>query len=121
MDYLVIKDHETEYPNPITLEAGEKVIIGEEHEPVEGENWENWVYCIKEDNSNAGWVPKQIIDYEKEIILRDYSAKELSIAEGAIVEGIEEMNGWLLSKNKLTGEIGWIPLENIKLISSIKR
>lgn len=121
MDYLVIKDHETEYPNPITLKIGEKVIIGEEHEPVEGEDWENWVYCIKEDNSNAGWVPKQIIDYKKEVILRDYSAKELTIAEGAIVESLEEMNGWLLSKDKSTGEIGWIPLENIKLISSIKR
>lgn len=118
MDYLVIKEHETEYPNPITLEIGERVIIGEEHEAVESENW---VYCIKADNSKGGWVPKQIIDYEKEIILRDYSAKELTIAEGAIVEGIEEMNGWLLSKNKLTGETGWIPMENIKLMSSIKR
>ena len=113
VDYIVIEKHETEYPNPITLTIGEKVIIGEEHEVTESENWENWIFCTKADNSNSGWVPKQIIDHESERILRDYSAKELTVEEGVILEGIEELNGWLLSKNKSTGEVGWIPMENI--------
>jgi hypothetical protein len=51
MNYIVTKQYGTEYPNPITLAVGEKVIIGEEHEAMEGENWENWVYCTKTDNS----------------------------------------------------------------------
>jgi len=116
MNYIVIEKYETEYPNPITLTVGEKVIIGNEHEATETENWENWVYCTKTDYSNAGWVPKQIINYESGIILRDYSAKELTVEKGMIVEGIEELNGWLLSKNKLTSEIGWLPMENVKTL-----
>ena len=114
MDYIVIERYETEYPNPITLTIGEKVIIGEEYKAAESQNWENWIYCTKIDNSNAGWVPKQIINYESGLILQNYSAKELTVEKGMIVEGIEELNGWLLSKNKSTGEIGWIPMENIK-------
>ena len=115
-EYIVTEKYETQYPNPITLTAGEKVIIGEEHEATENENWENWIYCTKTDNSNSGWVPKQIIDYESERIVRDYSAKELTVEKGVALEGIENLNGWLLSKNKLTGETGWIPMENIKPI-----
>ena len=114
MNYIVIKKYETEYPNPITLTIGEKIVIGEEHEATESENWENWVYCTKADNSNSGWVPKQIINYESGLVLQDYSAKELTIEKGEIVEGIKELNGWLLSKNKSTNEIGWIPMENLK-------
>ena len=114
VDYIVIKRHETEYPNPITLTAGEKVIIGEEHSSTECENWENWIYCTKTDSSNAGWVPKQIIDYKSGRILRNYSAKEQTAEEGVILEGVEELNGWLFSKNKSTGDLGWIPMENIK-------
>ena len=101
-DYVVVEKHETEYPNPITLTIGERVTIGEEHEATESENWENWVYCTKADNSNAGWIPKQIINYESGLILRDYSAKELNVEKGVTIEGIEGLNGWLWSKNKLT-------------------
>ena len=115
MDYIVIEKYETKYPDPIILTTGEKVIIGKEHEITESENWENWVYCSKTDGSNAGWVPKQIIDYENGLILQDYSAKELTVEKGIILEGIEELNGWLLSKNKSTSETGWIPMENVNL------
>jgi hypothetical protein len=111
MKYIVTEDHRTEYPDPIILKQGEKVIIGEES----GEDWPNWVFCTKTDGSNGGWVPKQIINHERDygIIINDYSAKELDIDKGIIVEGIEEMNGWLWSKNEATNEIGWIPLEKL--------
>ena len=107
MNYLVTKNYETEFTNPISLTAGEKVTIGEES----SEQWLNWVYCTKNDHSNAGWVPKQIINYADETILEDYSAKEMNVKKGEIVEGLKELNGWLWAKNKATDEIGWIPLE----------
>jgi hypothetical protein len=112
MEYIVIKNHRTEYHNPITLKQGEKVIIGEES----GKNWPNWIFCTKMDGSNKGWVPKQILKCEAnyEIIVEDYSAKELEIDKGAIVEGIKELNGWLWLKDKGTKEIGWVPMENLK-------
>jgi len=112
MTYIVIEQHETEYPNPIKLKAGERVIIGEEST----DTWFNWVFCTKIDGSNEGWVPKQIIEYDSGIISQDYSAKELNVEKGMIVEGIKELNGWLWSKIKSTDEKGWIPLEKIKLL-----
>jgi hypothetical protein len=114
MKYLVIKAHRTEYPNPIYLEKGELVILGEESD----KSWPNWVFCRKTDGSNEGWVPKQIIRYKnsKGEIIEDYSAKELNIDVETIVEGINELNGWLWLKNTKTNELGWIPIENLKLL-----
>ncbi|GAB6010097.1 SH3 domain-containing protein [Dysgonomonas reticulitermitis] len=40
----------------------------------------------------------------------------MSVREGDILEGIEELNGWLWSENKKTHEMGWIPVKNIKLL-----
>jgi hypothetical protein len=111
INYIVTERHETEFTNPIMLTAGEKIIIGEES----SEQWLNWVYCTKNDNSNAGWVPKQMINYADEIILENYSAKEMTVEKDEIVEGIKELNGWLWAKNKQTSEIGWIPLENLEI------
>ena len=34
MKYKVIENHRTEYPNPILLSQGEKVILGEEDENI---------------------------------------------------------------------------------------
>jgi len=112
MKYEVIENHRTEYPNPILLSQGEKVIIGEESD----QDWPNWVFCIKLDKSNSGWVPKQIIQYENDfgLVLENYSAKELDIDIGTKVEGIKKLNGWLWLKNMDTSEIGWVPLKKLE-------
>jgi hypothetical protein len=114
MEYIVTDKHETEFLNPILLEIGERIIIGEESTAYPG-----WIFCKKIDNSNEGWVPKQIIKYESNygIVLENYSAKEMNVEEGLVLEGIKELNGWLWSKNKLTNEIGWVPLDKIKIKS----
>jgi len=114
MEYIVIEDHKTEFPEPILLKRGEKVIIGEET----SEKWPDWIFCVKMDGSNKGWVPKQIIKMENNYgnIIENYSAKELDINKGMIVEGIKELNGWLWSKNKMTNEVGWIPNEKVKVL-----
>ncbi|MCL2412611.1 MAG: hypothetical protein FWC98_00550, partial [Bacteroidales bacterium] len=103
------------------LKQGEKVIIGQTSEETIGEtqydeNWTNWIFCTKLDKSNEGWVPKQIIEVENDFgtITEDYSAKELDVDEGTIVDGIKELNGWLLSKSEKTNEIGWIPLDKLQ-------
>jgi hypothetical protein len=119
-DYIVTKSHETEFPNPITLTAGEKVMIGEDPNPeVNHDTWINWAYCIKEDGSNAGFVPEQIIRKEGSygIVLENYSAHEMTVSEGETLEGTKELNGWLWARNKRTGELGWIPLENVKYLN----
>ena len=119
MEFIVIKNHRTEFTNPIELKKGEKVIIGEDPDPET--TLETWVYCIKKDGSNEGFVPEQIIRKEDKIgiLLEDYSTKELNIDKGTITEGIKELNGWLWLKSKDTNEIGWVPLENLKKINEI--
>ncbi|MDR1134159.1 MAG: hypothetical protein LBL05_08330 [Synergistaceae bacterium] len=111
MKYIVIENHRTEFPDPIILKQGEKVIIGEE-----SANWPNWVFCTKSDGSNKGWIPKQIINSESDYgnITEDYSAKELDIDIGTIVEGMRELNDWLWLKNKKTNEIGWVPVKKLR-------
>ena len=118
MTYIIIEQHITEYLNPIILKAGEKVIIGEEFiGSGNEENWKNWIYCKKIDVSTGGWVPKQFIDFDSGTIIQDYSAKELNVEKGMIIEGIEDLNGWMWSKNISTDEMGWIPMGKIEMIS----
>jgi hypothetical protein len=114
MEYIVTKDHRTEFPNPILLTQGEKVIIGKKTSA----NFPDWVFCIKSDNSNKGWVPHQIIKYENNygIITEDYSANELNIDRGAIVNGTKEINGCVWVENTETNDIGWIPRNKLKEI-----
>ena len=122
IEYIAVKAFRTEFYNPIVLQKGERVIIGEEST----ETWPNWVFCTKadgsladdgkEDGSRQGWVPKQIIHFSTQYgeILENYSAQELDIDEGTVVEGIRELNGWLWVRNTSTNEIGWVPMENLK-------
>ena len=119
MRYVVTEGHRTEYPNPIQLKQGEKVILGKTSEETVGEtpydeNWTGWVFCAKPDGSNEGWVPDQIIrrEGEHEYAVEDYSARELDVDEGAIMQGIKEMNGWLLGE--CDRETGWVPLDKLR-------
>jgi hypothetical protein len=118
MEYIVIENHKTDYPNPIIVKTGEEIIIEKEYD---GDmDWSNWMFCIKIDGSNKGWIPKQIIKHKnsRNIIVEDYSARELNVEKGNIIEGIQEINGWLWSKNKETNEIGWIPIKKIASIGA---
>jgi hypothetical protein len=40
--YLVIQDHRSEYPEPITFSEGASLTVGEEYEGPEG--WDNWLF-----------------------------------------------------------------------------
>ncbi|MTI49881.1 MAG: ligand-binding protein SH3 [Firmicutes bacterium] len=113
MNYLVIKEHKSNYPKPITLEKGERILIGEKYE---GEKeWVNWRYCYKLDKSQEGWVPEQLINISNQygILKENYTAKELTIKTGEKVKGITELNGWIWCKDE-NGREGWIPKLNLK-------
>jgi hypothetical protein len=116
MKYIVTEKHETEFPDPMVLKCNEKVSLGEEYNA--NGDWPNWIYCTKPDGSNKGYVPKQIIKRENDygIIMEDYSANELNVKEGDIIEEIKELNGWKWSRNINTNEIGWIPVKKVKLL-----
>jgi hypothetical protein len=113
MKMRVIQDHVSNYPNPITLEQGATVTLGETYNGPE--DWDNWVLCHTLDQSNKGWVPEQLLVRDEGFgyLLEDYTAKELNVEKGAVVEWIRELNGWIWCVDLVTEEIGWLPKNNL--------
>lgn len=56
MHYEVIKQHVSNYPNPIVLSKGQFVRLGNQYDGPE--NWENWIFCHTLDYTSKGWVPE---------------------------------------------------------------
>ena len=111
MKYIVIKSHVSNYPDPIGLDEGDAVSIGEKYKGPE--NWDSWVYCSEEKYKRKGWVPEQIIRKNTGatgIITEQYTAKELTVNSGEVLRGYRELNGWIWCK-KIDGEEGWLPKE----------
>lgn len=113
MKYVVIKEHRTNYPDPIMLTKGQEIAVGEKYDGPE--DWDNWFFC-KTSNQKKGWVPGQLIEMrgttgvEKE----DYNAKELNVDEQEFVIGSKETNGWIWCIRTLDSDEGWLPKENLK-------
>lgn len=144
MDYEVIRQHRSNYPNPITLARDQVVILGERYDGPE--NWDNWVFCRTLDGGRSGWVPEQLIDTgaaasaeegtgpgaavdagdgagpSRGRMLADYTARELNVDPGDRVAGLRELNGWVWCErvggakagSKAVAEAGWIPKDNLK-------
>lgn len=107
---IVIKQHISQYPNPIIVDAGDIVITGREDS-----EWIGWVFCTNIQSNVSGWVPQQIISVDsadRGIILEDYSAVELNVLPEQQVSIERELNGWAWCCD---GEQrGWLPLEKLK-------
>lgn len=112
--YKVIKAHVSNYPQPIQLSVGQRVILGKLDDGPEG--WRNWRYCYTLDKKMEGWVPEQIIEQidTEGIITETYSANELNVNEDDVVVMFKELNGWGWCQAASKDELGWIPLENLQ-------
>lgn len=113
MKYQVIKEHRSEFPNPIIILKGDKLVIGEKSD--EHEAWNDWYFCETRDQVK-GWVPKQVIKWLKGNegeALEDYTAKEMDVDEGEILSGTKILNGWIWCQNLSSKEEGWVPAENL--------
>ena len=108
--YVTITTWTPVYKNPIILNKGDFVKIGEEDD-----EWKGWQWCIT--SNNSGWVPKQIIKLLTETegeILENYSAEELEVDINETISAIKETNGWILGRLDRTGKEGWLPKEILK-------
>ncbi|WP_186431596.1 SH3 domain-containing protein [Clostridium sp. BSD9I1] len=113
MKYKVIEEHKPNNSNPIKAEKGETVKLGRKSGGDDG--WNNWIYCYSLHSNSEGWTPAQIIQTQNEygIVLNDYSAKELDVSKGDIVDGELELNGWLWCSRLTDLEDGWLPTEKL--------
>lgn len=114
--YLVIQDHTSEFPEPITFEKGALLTVGEKYEGPEG--WENWFFC-ESPGQKGGWVPEQIIETVTGNAARareNYTARELNVRKGDCLFGGRILNGWVWCEKLSILESGWVPLENLQAV-----
>jgi SH3-like domain-containing protein len=100
----VRREYVVQYPDPLTVAAGTRVIVGRDDEEYPG-----WKWC-KAPDGREGWIPVELLsnDDAQRIVLCDYSARELAVRPGEEVSVEDSRHGWLLVRNT-HGERGWIP------------
>lgn len=112
--YLVVRSHQSEFPEPITLSKGAPLLVCERYQGPEG--WDDWFLC-RTPGQQAGWVPAQIIERlagDAGQALEDYTARELDVQVGEALAGTRSLNGWMWCERAAEGGSGWVPLANLK-------
>lgn len=113
--YIAISGHKSEYPEPLSFEAGAHLIVGEKY--VGPENWENWYFCTLRDQPQqpGGWVPAQIIDKARGTAMQSFNARELDVSEDDVLHGEATLNGWVWCVRPVDGCSGWVPVAVLRL------
>ena len=106
---VVIEDNEPTYPDPIKLNRGDVIIVGEEDSEFPG-----WFWCENQ-HGKRGWVPDDCIETvgSESRAKYDYSAVELRARVGERLFPIESKYGWVLCSNA-DGEKGWLPFAKVR-------
>ncbi|HEX9934294.1 MAG TPA: SH3 domain-containing protein [bacterium] len=106
--YRVIKMHQPESCNPLSVPRGERLSF--ERRKTE---WPGWLWC-KTQNGRSAWVPEPWVSIEGSacVMERDYDSRELSVKPDDVLTGILALCGWLLAENG-DGRRGWVPLDNV--------
>lgn len=114
--YIVIQKYENSNAAPIELILGDVVLLGEEFK--DDEMWPNWINCVSIRTGKSGWTPIQIlqIDGETGVATTDYTAKEMTVSVGDMLNGHNELNGWIWCVRESDGQSGWVPEKCLKQI-----
>lgn len=111
MKVFVIKEHVSNYPNPITFEPGDMLILGEMDTEYTG-----WIRVETQDG-NKGWAPDQYIDFQPGdptgLANSSYNAFELDTSLNERLTVIKELNGWYLVTNE-ADKVGWVPVQSVE-------
>lgn len=113
MKYVVVAARTTDYPHPIRLAEGSRVLVGQKYAGHAG--WEGWIWCKQE--GRQGWVPDTLIHLQPDgtgTVTEAYDATELTVKEGDVIVVTRETNGWYWGRNQRNNETGWIPAENVR-------
>lgn len=117
MKYVVVKPHQSEFPNPIRLKTGDRFSVGEIYEGPEP--WANWYLCSAL-GQEPGWVPMQAISFQDDgmgTATMDYTAQEMDVVLGETVKGGRKLNGWVWCSSVAADREGWVPEENLQMLN----
>ena len=111
----VINDYVFDNPNPIELIIGDTVRLGEKTDP--NGPYPNWIFCTSERTGRTGWVAENILSIKDGagVAAQDYTAKEMSVAAGEIVDAMYELNGWYWCARVKDADEGWVAKDNLRL------
>jgi SH3-like domain-containing protein len=100
----VVREYTAQYPDPITVQAGDRVLVGADDPEFPG-----WRWCTGPDG-RAGWVPERLLQREgpEAVMRQDYTARELSAQGGAEVVLHHAISGWAWVTAS-DGCAGWSP------------
>jgi hypothetical protein len=104
---IVSVPYERPYEDPISLRAGEHVLI--DAEKTKETDILGWSWCTGPD-SRQGWVPNAWITHQHGAaqIVRDYSALELTVKVGDRVTLHHSESGFVFVTHE-DGAVGWVP------------
>jgi len=108
---VVVSSRASDYSDPIIVNAGDRVVLGDKKSP-----WPGWVW-ITDSGGKSGWIPEAYIGKSGSVGtgLRDYDATELDVEKGEELVIHEEVAGWYWCTNK-AGRSGWVPAKNLVLL-----
>ena len=106
----VTKAYTAQYPDPICFDAGETVQV-ERGDP----EYPGWFWC-RAGSGREGWVHRLFLAASAGTTtsVRAYSARELTVAEGARGILLDSLDGWVCVRLE-TGDEGWIPESHVRL------
>lgn len=108
--FTVLEPHLASYPDPIVLRLGDCVRFKGRDEFWDGARW-LWVIAA---DGREGWVPDDLLDMTgpSPVAKADYSAAELTCAQGEVLSGLDQTHGWVWCRNG-QGRQGWVPSRNL--------
>jgi len=108
----VLRDHAPPEDVPLTLQAGDKVRIGDDHPQRPGYVW------AEDGMISAGWVPRDILDSRGGYLQARvaYCSAELAVNAGETVRLLwqdAEHDAWWCECRR--SERGWVPADNLQI------
>lgn len=111
---IVTAPHRSEFPRPISFEAGTRLRVGQRSEGSQG--WVDWFLCSAPGQED-GWVPLQVLEFIDEttaIAKEHYTARELDVDVGELLRCTRTLNGWAWCVRERDGASGWVPLNSVE-------
>jgi SH3-like domain-containing protein len=110
MHATVLETYTVQYPDPINVSAGARVIVDRRDD-----RFTHWLWCRGPDG-REGWVPENILSSTEPgiaAVLEAYEATEAAVQAGDEVDVLREFDGfaWI---QRGDGRLGWVPSKILK-------